>query len=189
MEVAVGNDLGVALVGGIGVDVGHVAGELFAVNGEGGGVEDMQLAGSHGGGGSLDGLSGALGGNRLVQVGQRDSAGSVVAAPVGRDLGAVGNRVNDVGKVGSPVDAGGDDVGVGAGSDGGAVVSNVGDVVGLAGGGSAKRVGVLADEDAAVVDQLLRSLGLKGEVAPGAGEGDFHRGFGTMERAPRKKEV
>ena len=45
VEVTVGNDLGVGLVGGVGVNVGHVAGEGLAAHGEGGGVEHVQGAG------------------------------------------------------------------------------------------------------------------------------------------------
>ena len=56
-------------------------------------------------------------------------------------------------------------------------------------GGSAHGVGVLADELAAVLDELLRAFLLGGLVIPAAGEGDFHRGSGQTERAPRKKEV
>ena len=67
----------------------------------------------------------------------------------------------------------------GAGGLGGAVVGDVGDAGGLAGGGSAHGVGVLADEDAAVADQLLRAFLLGGLIVPGTGEGHFHGGAGA----------
>ena len=44
MEVAVLDGLGVAGVVGIGVDIGHVAGQGLALDGEGGGVKDVQGA-------------------------------------------------------------------------------------------------------------------------------------------------
>ena len=76
--------------------------------------------------------------------------------------------------VGCPVNAGGDDEGVGAGIEGGAVVGNVGDTGALAGSGRAHGVGVLADELAAVVDEGVGGFLLCRLVIPGAGEGDFH---------------
>ena len=76
---------------------------------------------------------------------------------------------------------GGDDVGVGAGGLGGAVVGNVGDLGVLASGGSAEGVSVLADELAAAGDQLLSAFLLQSLVIPAAGEGHVH-GDGGADR-------
>ncbi len=148
VEVTVGNDLGVGGEVGVGVDVGHVAVKLRAVLGEGIGVEDVESAGLELSLGGLDSLNGAGGGNVSVDVGKNDGAGSDGACPVGVDGLAVLDLADHVLEVGAPVDAAGDDEGVGGLLDGAAVVGDVGDVVGLAGGRSAHGVGVLADKKA-----------------------------------------
>ena len=122
VEVAVRNDLGVRGVSRVGVDVGHVAGLIGAAHGVGVGREDVDSAVGQAGLDFLELGVGAFGGNSLVQLKQLDGAGLDGAGPVGGNSRAVGDAVDDVLKVGSPVDAGGDDVGVGAGFLGGAVV-------------------------------------------------------------------
>lgn len=84
-----------------------------------------------------------------------------------------------------------DDVGVGASRAIGAVADTLGFTGLLAGGGGAHGVSVLADQDAAVLDQLsLRSAFLLGGlIVPAAGEGPLHGGSGADGASARKKEV
>ena len=117
----------------------------------------------------------ASSGDLLVQLGEDDGAGGQRAGPVRVDGFAVHAGLDGVDVVRSPVNAGGNDIGVGADGSGGAVVGDVGDTGGLAGGRSTEGVGVLADKLAAVLDQLLSAFLLSSLVVPAAGEGDFHR--------------
>ena len=126
--------------------------------------------------GSLDSFRGAGGDNVLIELGQDDGAGSERAGPVSVDGFAVHRSGDGVLVVRSPVDTGRNEVGVRAGSLGRAVVGNVGNTGSFASGRSAHGVGVLADELAAVIDELLCAFLLSGLVVPAAGEGDFHRG-------------
>ena len=174
MEVTVLDDLGLGLEVAHIVDVREIAGEGLALHGEGSGVEDVDLAGLELGLGGVDGFLGALGGDSLVDLGELNGAGGDGAGPVGVDGLAVHGAVNDVLEVGLPVDTGGHDEGVGAGRDGGAVVADVGHTGLLAGGGSTHGVGMLAEQDAAVLDELVGSLVLEGLVIPAVGEGDVH---------------
>ena len=129
----------------------------------------LQLLGSSG-----NGLGSAFGGHGGVQVGQNHGVGGQSAGPVSGDLGAVHDSLDAHLIVGSPVDAGGDDVGVGAGTHGGAVVGNVGHTGFLAGGRSTQRVSVLADQLAAALDQLHCAFLLQSLIVPAAGEGHVH---------------
>ena len=156
-----------------------MAGLVGAANGVGVGREDVDGAVGQAGLDFLELGGGAFGGNSLVQLKQLDGAGLDGAGPVGGNGLAIGDAVDDVLKVGSPVDAGGDDVGVGAGFLGGAVVGDVGNAVRLADVRSAHGVGMLGDQDAVAVDQLLSAFLLKGHVVPGTGEGDLHGDAGA----------
>ena len=185
MEVAVLDGLGVAGVVGIGVDVSHVAGQGLALDGEGGGVKDVQGAVLELLGDFRDLLGSALGSDLLVDIGQHDGAGLEGAGPVGVERGAVLDGLDDHLIVRGPVDAGGNNEGVRAGGLGAAVVGHVRDAGLLAGGRSAHGVGVLADELAAAGDELVGSFLLEGLIVPGAGEGDVHgharaHGFGAQ---------
>ena len=118
MEVTVEDDFGVGLVVCVGVNVSHVAGEGLAADGEVGGVEHMDGAGLKSGldFGDLVGGAGSCG--SLIDLGQDDGTGCKSAGPVGGDGLAICNSVDDELIVGSPVDSGGDDEGVGASGDG-----------------------------------------------------------------------
>ena len=164
MEVAVGDDVGLGDEVAHVVNVGQVLGQGGAVLGPGGGIEDLQAAVGQGGLDLGELLGSAGSGGLLVDLGDLDGAGRDGAGPVSGDLLAFGNALHGELHVGSPVDAGGDDEGVGAGVGGGAVVEHEGDAVGLALGGSAHGVGMLGEEDAAVVVQLGGAFLFKGRI-------------------------
>ena len=157
----------------------HVGGDILAADGEGGHVKHVQLAALQLLYGLVNGGLGAVGGHVGVQVGQNHGLGGQGAGPVSVDGLAVHDSLDGVDIVGSPVNAGGDDVGVGANGNGGAVVGHVGHAGLLAGGGSTHGVSVLADQNAAVLDQLLGAFLLGGLIVPAAGEGHFHGGGGA----------
>ena len=168
------------VVVGIGVDVSHVRGDRLAVHGEGGAVEDVELAALDAWRSTSAMASACPRRNVLVQVGQHDGAGSRVPGPVSVDgLAVHGSLDGRYSLVGGPVDCGRRSDKCWGRRLGGTVVGNVGNTGGLASGGSAHGVGVLADELAAVLDELLRAFLLGGLVIPAAGEGDFHRGSGA----------
>ena len=147
----------------------------------------MQLALLQLGLSGLDSLGSALSGNSVIDLFQNHRAGGQGAGPVGVDGLAFHDSLDGILIVRSPVDTGGDDVGVGAGVLGGAVVGNIGDLGVLASGGSAEGVSVLADELAAIGDQLLSAFLLQSLIVPAAGEGNFHGGSGA-DRASAQEE-
>ena len=119
-------------------------------------------------------LSGTGSAGSLIDVGQLDGTGLDGAGPVGGNGLAVLDAVHNVLIVGSPVDPGGHQEGVGAGADGGTVVGHVGHTGGLAGSGSAHGVGVLGNQLGTAGDQLVGGFLLGGFIIPGTGEGDIH---------------
>lgn len=144
-EVTVLDDLGITGVSLVGIDVGQVGGDvtvsvdlqevdlegvhsIISLGGEGGAVEDMQLTALQLGNGGIDSFLSAGSGNISVQLGQNHGAGSQSAGPVSVDSLAIDDALDRILIVGSPVDAGRNDVGVGAGLLGGAVVGDVGNL-------------------------------------------------------------
>ena len=81
-------------------------------NGKGGNVENFELSALEFRLRLFDSLSGTGGGSLLVDVGQSNGSGSDRTGPVCVDLLAVLDAVDDVLKVGLPVDPGGDDEGI-----------------------------------------------------------------------------
>ena len=151
-----------------------------AVDGEGAGVEHLQLAALQLGQQLLDLLGGALGGHVLVQLGQLNGALGHAQGDVGREALALHDGLDGHLHVGRPVDAGGDQRGVGGHGAEGDVVADVRHAVVLAGGGGADGVGVLAHQHAALGgDQRGGGFLLQRLVAPAVGELHDHRGGGA----------
>ena len=112
-------------------------------------------------------------------VGENDGVGRQSTGPVGINgltLHALGA---DILEVGSPVDAGGYDEGIGAMLQSGAVVRNVGNVLILASGGSTHGVSVLRDQNATAVDQSVCGVTLGVLVVPATGELNVHGNGGA----------
>ena len=115
VEEAVGDDVGLGDKVAHVVHVGQVLGQGLAVHGEGGGVEDLEGTVGQSGLDFLKLLHGAGSGGLLVDVGDLDGAGRDGAGPVSGDLLAFRNAAHGEADVGSPVDTGSNDEGVGAG--------------------------------------------------------------------------
>ncbi len=157
-------------------------GQGSALNGEGGGVEDLDGAVGQT---SLDLgelLSGAGSGDGFVELGQNDAALSIARAVILIERLAVGNSLDGIGEVGSPVDAAADDGGLGSDAGHVVIVAGVESALGLRHGGGGGVVGVLGDELAAEVAQGGGGVGLFGSVRPGADELDLH-GHGRADGA------
>ena len=170
----------IGLAGVVTIDIGQVLGEGLAIDGEAGGIEDMQGAGFQRLDGLIDLFDGALGGNILIDTGENDGIGGDGAAPIGGNLLTLGYGLDDVLEIRSPVDSRRNDEGGLAGGIGAAVVGNIGNAGQLAGSGSAEGIGVLADEDALILlDEGGGGLLLLGLIVPGAGVADLHGGGGA----------
>ena len=107
IEVAIVDDIGLA--GVVTIDIGQVLGEGLAIDGEAGGIEDMQGAGFQRLDGLIDLFDGALGGNILIDTGENDGIGGDGAAPIGGNGLALHNGFDDILEVRSPVDSGRND--------------------------------------------------------------------------------
>ena len=147
----------------------------------------MQRTGLQSGLGLVNGGLGALGSHGGVELGKLDGTGGDGAGVVSVDGLAVHRGGNGVDIVGHPVDAGGDNVGVGSHGDGAAVIGDVGHTGGLAGGGGAEGVGVLGNQNAAALNQLVGAFLLGGLIIPGTGEGNIH-GHGGNDGANAQEE-
>ena len=127
----------------------------------------------------LSDLLGGAGGAGGAELGDGNGADIKAADPVGGNLLAAHGLRDGVGIVHTPVVGGGGQRGVGRGGEhidviadgvnGGAGLQRF-----LAGLGSAGGVSVLADDDAAIGNELLGGLVLLAQIEPGAGVLDFH---------------
>ena len=119
-------------------------------------------------------LGGALGADLLVQGGHDHGAVGNALAPVLIDGAAVVDGLDGVLKVGSPVDTGADQGGIGSNAGHVVVVAGMESTLGLSHGGGGGVIGVLGDHHAAGIAQSGSGVGLLSGVGPGAHELDLH---------------
>lgn len=152
--------------------------EFSAVDSELGAIENLEFAGSELCSNFCDVGFGAFSSSCTV-LAVFDRAGLKRAGPVSSNGFAVFNALDSVLDVGSPVDSGECNVGVGAGFSSGYVVGNVRNTGGLAGSRSTHGVCVLGDESAAGSDKGVCAFLFSSLVIPGTGEGNGHDSVGN----------